>query len=226
MLLAFQIRASYFGSSSTTPAPTVYLDPEDGSLAVMADARTVDEDPRVRITRQIHLADEAIVSTIHPTLPTGALSANASSKTPDFLSIPSLPWSFLDDLAPSRHIHRVYPLRLSFHQDLRSLTLTNDGSSLFQKASDESIFITPSFSETNPSVEFSLQVETQTGCLIKAVCLRELFDKRLQHLAQQIVDSLRFAPLPGHKDSTISGVMTLQFSGTYDTIGPFVEESS
>ena len=226
MLLAFQIRAKFFDASSNTSVPMVLLEAEDGTIALLNDPRGSNEDPRLTVSRQLHLADEAMVSTMH------ALPLNQSLPTdpaPSTLNLPPLhilPWGFSDECAPSRYPYRVYPLTITLHEGLRPLRLTDDGSRIFKKVTPDSIYITPSFSETHPTVEFSLHVASKTGHVTKAICLRELFDKRLQAVAQQVVSKLRFAPDEDAKEPTVSGVVALHFSGTYESISPFLEEES
>ena len=227
MLLAFQIRTRFFDATPNTPTPTVLLDAEDGTIALLSDPRGTDEDPRLLFSRHMHLTDKACVSTIHALPPGKALPAEQLKGS--MVSLPplhNLPWNFSDEHAPSRYTYRIYPLKLSLHEGLRSLRLADDGSRLFRKVTSDSIFITPSFSETHPTVEFSLKVSAKTGEVTKATCLRELFDKRLQTIAQQIINAIHFEPITNPTDPTISGVVALHFSGTYDSISPFLEEES
>jgi hypothetical protein len=227
MLLAFQIRARLFDATTDAPTPTVLLDAEDGTIALLGDPKTSDEDPRLSLSRHLHLTDSAIASTMQA-LPSGtSLPTDLSSPTTSSLpALHVLPWGFSDECAPSRYPYRVYPLRLSFHDGLRSLRLTDDGSRLFRKVTSDSIFITPAFSETHPTVEFALEVSAKTGLITKATCLRELFDKRLQTVAQRVIKTIRFEPVEQSKDPTVFGVIALSFSGTYDSISPFLEGES
>ena len=227
MLLGFQIRTQFFGETSTTPTPTVFLDSEEGTIALLGTSKRSDDDPRFLLTRHLHLTDDVVASTAHAvsraqTLPTDRLSPSTMPLPP----IHTLPWGFSDECAPSRYAYRVYPLRISLHEDLRSLQLSDDGSRLFRKVTPDSIFITPSFSETHPTVEFSIEVSTSTGQVTKASCIRELFDKRLQVVAQRVVKAICFEPLDHPTAPTIAGVIALRFSGTYDSISPFLEEES
>lgn len=224
MLFAFQIRARFFDTSLNTPVPMVLLDAEDGTIALLSDPKGSEEDPRLVFTRQMHLTDGAIAATMH------ALPLNHPLPTdpaPSRLSLPPLhilPWSFSDECAPSRYPYRVYPLTISLHEGLRPLHLTDDGSRLFRKVSSDSIYITPAFSETHPTVEFSLDVCAQTGQVTKAACLRELFDKRLQAVAQRVIKAIRFTPEEQSNEPTLHGVVALRFSGTYESISPFLED--
>jgi hypothetical protein len=164
-------------------------------------------------TTAIHDQYAEILHATHP----------APEKTQTFLPIVNLPWSFSDALAPSHHICRVYPLKITLHQDLRSLQLSDDSSRLFRKASLSTLLSTPAFSETRPLVEFKVDVSTATGKISNAVCLRELIDKRLQGIAQHIVKHLRFCPHQEERKPTISGVLAIQFSGTFDTISTLLD---
>lgn len=228
MLFAFQIRTRFFdATSNNTPTPMVLLDAEDGTIALLSEPKGADEDPRLSFSRHMHLTDKACIATMHALSPGKSLPANQHSSSP--MSLPplhNLPWNFSDEYAPSRYTYRVYPLKLSLHEGLRSLRLTDDGSRIFRKVTSDSIFITPSFSETHPTVEFSLKVSTTTGEVTKATCLRELFDKRLQTVAQQIIKAIHFEPIENPKDQTTSGIIALHFSGTYDSICPFLEDES
>lgn len=227
MLLAFQIRTRFFDATSDTPTPMVLLDAEDGTVALLSDPKGSDEDPRLSFSRHMHLTDEACVASMHALPPGKSLPTDQQTSSP--MSLPALhnlPWNFSDECAPSRYTYRVYPLKISLHEGLRSLRLTDDGSRIFRKVTSDSIFITPSFSETHPTVEFSLEVSAKTGEVTKETCLRELFDKRLQVVAQQVINDIRFEPIETSKEPTISGVMALHFSGTYDSICPFLEEES
>jgi hypothetical protein len=225
MLLGFQIRAKLFDESAASPTPVVFLDSEEGAIALVGDSISSDEDPRVSLIRHMHLTDETVLVCAMP----ATRSLPSDPTAPSMMPLPpfhALPWGFSDELAPSRYAYRVYPLRISLHEGVRSLQLTEDGSRLFRKVTPNSIFITPSFSETHPTVEFSVDVSAATGTITRATCIRELVDKRLQMVAQQIIKSLCFEPIEKSDQLTISGVIALRFSGTYDSISPFLEEES
>jgi hypothetical protein len=159
----------------------------------------------------VHASYSQSVATVHP----------SPDIQREFLPIINLPWSLYDDLAPSHHLCRVYPLKITLHQDLRSLQLTDDASRLFRKATFETLFYTPAFSETQPKVEFKIDVSLATGKIVHSTCVRELLDKRLQGVAQHIVKCLRFSP--SKEQRTISGIIALQFAGTFDTIGTLLD---
>lgn len=227
MLLGFQIRAQLLDEPASGPVPVVFLDAEEGTIALLGDAKGADEDPRRVLTRRMHITDEAIAASTHAL--NGTLSLPTDALAPSTMPLPplhTLPWGFSDEYAPSRYAYRVYPLKVSLHDELRALQLTDDGSRFFKKVTSDSIFVTPSFSETHPMVEFSVDVCVATGRVMKAACIRELIDKRLQTVAQKIVNTLRFEPVMQSGQPTLSGVVALCFSGTYDSISPFLEERS
>lgn len=225
MAILFQIRTQYCDTSGTAPAPTVFLDTEESSISILTDMRTYEEDPCQKFAREMHLDKTVHVS--------NAFSLDSQygdlffSTTPEkqreFLPVLTLPWSFSDSFAPSHHIYRVYPLKVTLHEDLRSLLFCDDGARLFRKADVDTMFSTPAFAESQPEVEFKISVATATGKITSAVCLRELLDKRLQGIAQHLVKYFRFSPLKDAKQKAIKGVVTIQFAGTFDTISSLLE---
>jgi hypothetical protein len=209
--------------------PTVFLDHEEGSIAVLSSHEAPsDYDPRQRIAQQMHLSPAALTAMMSAVSPeqTGLLSAAEGSCSVDtkFLPIRTLPWSLSDAFSPSKQVHRAYPIKLSLHDDLRTLIMANDGSELFCEASFDSIFASPAFSESQPKVEFRIDVSAATGQISLSTCLRELCDKRLQNIAQRLVQSIQFAPVPKAPKETISGVLGIQFAGTFETIEPLLEQ--
>lgn len=229
LLLAtlFHIRVACTAQHDPFPAPTVFLDTEEHAASILSDVKNGDEDPRHRLTRELHLS---------PALFTDSLSAVRSSYAPclmnghscpsqkrEFLPLHPLPWSFSDAFSPSHHVSRVYPLKITLHQKLRSLELIEDGSSLFRRSSFETVLCTPSFSEIQPKVEFSVEVLLSTGAIIQTTCLRELTDKQLQRLAQHLVKRFRFRPSADNPQKTISGIISLQFAGTFDTMSNLLD---
>ena len=222
MLLLFQVRIRYTETFGNTPPPTVFLDTEESSVAILSDSKSVDEDPRYRFSRELHLTPSTISSSIFavPSSYAQSLASLHSSqdKKREFLPIINLPWSFSDEFSPSHHLCRVYPLKISLHQQLRSLQLIDDGSRLFRKASFQTVFSTPAFAEMQPRVVFKVEVMVANGKIIQATCLRELTDKRLQGVANHVIKNLRFGPSENMSGTTISGILALQFSGTFDTI--------
>ena len=225
MFLGFQIRAQLIGTSSAAPTPQVFLDSEEGAIALLSSSKNSDEDPRLSLTRHLHLTDEVIASAARAVPRTRSLPTDRLPATMPLPPLYALPWGFFDECAPSRYVYRVYPLKISLHEGVRSLRLADDGSRLFRKVTSDSIFITPSFSETHPTVEFFIDVAAATGQVVKASCIRELVDKRLQLVAHRVVTALHFEPVESSQP-TLSGIVALHFSGTYDSISPFVEEES
>ena len=227
MLMAFQIRINYVQLHGPTPTPTVFLDSEESAIAVLTDMKSGDEDPRYRFSRELHLSHSPLTTTlfaVHSANAQSPLSPHSSEPaTREFLPIINLPWSFSDEFSPSRHICRVYPLKVTLHQNLRSLQLIDDGSHLFRKATFETLFSTPTFSEIQPRVEFKVDVISSTGKIDTATCIREMTDKRLQGVASHIVKCLRFRPSQETSQKTISGILTLQFAGTFDTISNLLD---
>ena len=227
MVILFQIRINYVDIHGPLPTPTVFLDTEESSVAVLSDMKTGDEDPRLRLAREMHMAHlpgTTSISALHPSYVQSVSPTHSSvDQKTEFLPILNLPWSFSDDLSPSQHVCRVYPLKISLHEALRSLQLIEDGSRLFRRASFETLFCTPAFSETQPLVEFKVEVIGATGKIVQATCLRELTDKRLQGLAQSLIKHLRFCPFTESKEKTISGILAIQFAGTFDMISNLLE---
>jgi hypothetical protein len=227
MVIVFQIRIYYEAAPANQPMPAVFLDSDESSIAVLTDIRNNDEDPRYRLAREMHLSGSCNAIDFSPLHQSYAQSLpsilSSTHQKHEFLSIITLPWSFSDELSPSHHICRVYPLKISLHQNLRSLQLIDDGARLFRKSSFETLFCTPAFSETQPRVEFKVEVNPGSGAIIKSACLRELTDKRLQGVAQRLVKNLRFKPTKDPSQKTPSGILTLQFAGTFDMINPLLE---
>jgi hypothetical protein len=214
MLFVFQIKTQLIPQTSSSAMPTVLLEAEENAISLLAEGRNSDEDPRYRLARELHLINPSFMPRIQ----------EASSEK---LCVPSssndatrvLPWPSADALSPSQHPIRIYPLKLIFDHKLRTIQVTNDGSTLFGKASPETIFFTSAFSETRPQVEFHIDICLKTGKVVQATCSKELFDKRLQNLAERLLKTIRFAP---QGTGRISGDITIQFSGTFDTISQFL----
>jgi hypothetical protein len=227
MVMLFQIRVHYIEIPGASPVPTVFLDIEESSVAILTDMRNGDEDPRYRLTREMHLTNSTLANSIFAVHASYAQSLSfihsSQNQKREFLPIINLPWSFSDDASPSHHIYRAYPLKVTLHQNLRALHLADDGSRLFRKASFETLFCTPAFSETQPRVEFKVEVALATGKIMLATCVRELTDKRLQGVAQRLVKCLRFSPSQETIEKTTSGILTLQFAGTFDMISTLLD---
>jgi hypothetical protein len=226
MCVLFQIQTTYFDNSVAVQTPTVFLDPDEGSVAVLTNSAQSDDDPRHGISMKLHLCNSSISTSIHAVSPSQAdLSLlPVQEEKEEFLPISILPWGLDDDLAPSHHLIRVYPVKITLHHDLRPLILTDDGAYLFKKASFATLFSTPLFSETQPKVEFKVEVCAETGAILESTCLRELFDKRLQAIAESLVKSVHFAPVVEATSRKISGILALQFAGTYETIHTLLVE--
>ena len=225
MIMGFQIRTNYIDQHGTPSAPTVFLDADDSSVAILTDMRSGEDDPRLRLIRELHLTHSSLACTMNAVHASYSQSLASLHPSPDvkreFLPIINLPWSLCDDLAPSHYLCRAYPLKITLHQDLRSLQLTDDGARLFRKATSDTMLSTPAFSEIQPMVEFKIDVSLATGKVVHSTCVRELLDKRLQGVAQHIIKCLRFNP--SNEQRTISGILALQFAGTFDTISTLLD---
>jgi len=130
-------------------------------------------------------------------------------------TIPIVPWE-IQSSVPNTHI---YPLKIQLSHQLKKLQLIQDGSKFFQKSSYKTILFTLPFAETQPKVEFFIDISSKTGRVIQSICTKELVDKRLQWFAEQLLLSLQFAPPLAHnKSDCISGKLTLQFAGSFDKL--------
>lgn len=218
MLFMFQIKTQLMTQSSPSVTPIVLLDAEEAGIALLGDTRNSEEDPRTRLARELHLNTFSFMPRIQPTTQEIRLRAQMSTSPLPLV----LPWPSSDTLSPSQHPIRIYPLKLILNHKLHTLRITNDGSSLFGKASPETIFFTSAFSEVLPQVDFHVEISLQTGRVVHANCSKELFDKRLQNLAERLLRTIRFAP---SKEGMVSGTIAIQFAGTFDTISPFLEGS-
>ncbi len=227
MVVVFHIRIALIEIPLKTPTPTVFLDSEESAVAVLADMRSIDEDPRVRVARELHLSHSSLSTALFAVKSDYAanfsISHSSQPQKREVLPIYTLPWSFSDELSPSRHLSRVYPLTVTLHDALRTLELIEDGSQVFCKASFETVFCTPLFSETHPRVEFKVEVMPSTGEIARATCVRELTDKRLQGVALHLIQCLRFRPTLGAAQQLISGIVSIQFAGTFDTISTLLD---
>jgi hypothetical protein len=212
ILFVFQIRVKYVDEDSSTEAPTVFLDPEETLVSLLTEPS---EDICSKVTKDLHLIHNPFTFQI-PDLP--IFEEDSSLPHLIFQKVMLLPWSLSSSLSPSSQIIHAYPLKITLNGDLEHMILINDGFSLFKKASHDSLFCSPFFAESRPCVEFRIEIAAETTKITKATCIRELIDKRLQEVAEKILYSLRFAS----KKEAVRGVVTLQFSGTFDTIAPFL----
>ena len=142
--------------------------------------------------------------------------------TSSFGKIPSLAWSLVDEHSPCRYMSRVYPLKIFLGSALRSSHLIEDGSTLFCPAAHETLLSTYAFAELIPKVEFKIDVDAASGKITHIVCIKELVDKRLQGFAEIFLKILRFAPF-STKKRMITGLISVQFAGSFDRIAPLVE---
>ncbi len=211
MLFLFQVKPLLITQASPSVLPLVLLEAEEPGIALLGEGRSTDEDPRIRLARELHLVCPSFLPrTNTPHAEMGTYPSDPPR---------TLPWSSSDWLSPSQHPVRIYPVKLIIDHKLRGLSFTNDGSTLFGKASPETIFFTSAFSEVRPQVDFHIEVCLETGKIIQANCVKEFFDKRLQTLAERLLRAVRFMP---SGRGVVSGNLAIQFAGTFDTISPFV----
>jgi hypothetical protein len=216
MVLSFQIRKPFIEESSSSPTPVVMIDTEDGSPSIFTD-QIQDEDPRVHLLQEVHFTSTQPHELLIPPLEGEDLLLKESTVPP--LSFSSVPWDMTDELSPAHHVSCIYPMRIILHQNLRQLIVIEDGSTVFQKTSPDTFFVTPSFAEVQPKVEFNVEIDVESGKIIHSTCVKELVDKRLQWLAELILSKFRcIHPEKKGHGCTIVGKMTLQFAGTFDTL--------
>ena len=220
LLFFFQIRVQYVEEdASQTNAPMVYLDLDD-EPSILTEEFSSAEDFAGKLTRELHLRKNPFSCAPEIVSYDEAPPTIELSRAP---AVTLLPWSLSDSLSPSHYTLHAYPLKITLRNQLRKLYFVNDGSELFKKATYETIFTTPFFTETQPKVDFRIDVSLKTGKITRLICLRELVDKRLQEIALKLLETFQFASTRNEDSDIVSGEIVLQFCGTFETIEPLLK---
>ncbi len=151
----------------------------------------------------------------------GILEENDSTDR-TLLLPPIVPWIEKRETIPSLTPIRTYPIKLTLYYGIKELEMISDASEFFTPATEASIAVTSQFCHTKPTVEFFVTVDEETGKISSLSCVKELVDKRLQSLAIKILKSLRFRLHEYHQKRLLSGMISLQFNGIFETIRPYV----
>jgi hypothetical protein len=222
LLFLFQIRVQYVEKGESQDAPMVLLDPEESLISVLTESASVEEEFPAKLANKLHLTQNLFVHGQDIAVPVEENEeSSGQSKAPP---VALLPWSFSDTLSPSRYSVHAYPLKITLQDQLKKLYFIDDGSDLFQEASYDSLFTSPFFAEVQPRVDFRIDVSLETGQITHFTCLKELVDKRLQEVAIRLVRTFRFGSTQQEQKEYISGIIELQFAGTYDSIEPILRD--
>lgn len=116
---------------------------------------------------------------------------------------------------PPSFNERFYPVQLSFSSSLKSHPLLQDGSSLFKENIDKKTL--PPI--TSSKIEYSVTVDAKTGLLTAWKRKQTLSNKKTEHIADAIIQSLQFEPTEGKE---YSGKIWLQFTCTSETLEQLV----
>jgi hypothetical protein len=214
VFIFFRVKQTYPTVVHSAPTPSVFTEFDEISTPFFDSSQTL-EHPFHKILDEFHIVDPTPQSSPLVSLPA------IGDDLPSLPAIACLPWTS-DDLAASHHTVRVYPLKIILHHSLRHLRLTDDASSCFKKATNDTLFTSSDFSETHPKVEFLVDICPKTGKIEQAICHKELVDKRLQDLAEFILRQICFAPV--NDNAKISGRLSLQFAGTFDSLSLLLEK--
>ena len=129
-----------------------------------------------------------------------------------------LPWETDPQEMASNQVIRIFPIKLSLFHGVQALDIIDDASSLFTAANESTVSLTTSFAPIKPTVEFFIRVDPETGKIAEWSCVKELVDKRLQSLALRIVKTIRFRVPNNVEKKSLSGALSLQFNGNFETI--------
>jgi len=222
LFLLFQIRVPFMEADSSVSTPMVFLDTEESPIALLADEHR-DREFRRRLCSERFLVNPVFAKRIGALSVEGVPAALLSSKKTEIHEPPGslVPWGFSDECAPSKHVVRAYPLKLTLYHNLKNLLLLDDGAHLFREASFDTIFSTPAFAEVVPQVDFQVSVSLKSGRIERITCQKELVDKRLQGLAEFFLKRLLFADNERDK-GVVSGELSIQFAGTLERISSLV----
>ncbi|MBS0634495.1 MAG: hypothetical protein JSR37_03430 [Verrucomicrobia bacterium] len=116
---------------------------------------------------------------------------------------------------------KMYPLKLKVSNSLKTLTLVDDGSSLFrEKRANETLarFVLAAHHFT---IEYNVFVDGATGDIMRFERKDELLDKRLQAVADRIITQIKFLPF---REKQRNGNITLSFCCTGEEIKGFLND--
>jgi len=102
----------------------------------------------------------------------------------------------------------LYPLHLSCSRSLRSLEITEDGSSLFRSKTLHDDLGRLTLSKQSYPIEYKVKIEGATGMIIHWERKYELLDKELQKVADRLISKITFAPFAKR---SAKGSITLTF---------------
>ena len=218
LFFLFHIRVPCIKIDTDTSTPMVFLDAEENSIALLTEDRR-DIGFRQRLCAERFLVNPVLAKRIGALSVEGIPTALLSSREAEMgeYSGSLIPWGFSDECAPSNHLTRAYPLKLTLHHNLKNLQLLDDGAHLFRTASHDTIFSTPAFAEVLPQVDFLVSVSLKTGRIERITCQKELVDKRLQGLAEFFLKKLQFSDDEKERGE-VSGELSIQFAGTFERI--------
>ncbi len=112
---------------------------------------------------------------------------------------------------------RFYPLDITFSSSLSSLTLIEDGSSLFKEKNSKPFFLV--HIAKIPKIEYRIVVSGKTGKIESWTRKKELLDKKFQYYIDLLVQTLRFAP---SKEESYEGKLWIEFACTGEEIETFL----
>lgn len=103
---------------------------------------------------------------------------------------------------------RLYPLHLKFSRALQKLTLMEDGSELFCFKTDGRLGGPFEQALLHYPIAYQITVSGTTGKIIRSSRRKELLDKKLQLLADRLVEKIAFRPFEAKE---IEGRLTIIF---------------
>lgn len=110
---------------------------------------------------------------------------------------------------------RMYPLQLKLSAQLKALELTDDGSSLFREKGPYDSIGRFALAANHLPIEYKVRINGVTGRIESAEKDQVLLDKRLQSVADQIINHIQFKPF---SEKCLAGRITLIFCCTGDEI--------
>lgn len=218
LLSVLSIRTFFLPKDSQANQVDIQLDLSEDTTMATHDLAEAESVTRNSLLETYCLKDESCLE--------NALASSLSG--PNTLLLPlvrsynpiSIPWSIVEDIQTKRA--RIYPLKLTLQYGLNQLYLTDDASSLFIPSQADTLFNAPLFAEEMPKAIFFASVDTKSGQITKKRCDLPIRDKKLQQLACNILDTLRFQPKEVKALEEIHGEITLQFAGSFDDIEPLI----
>ncbi len=128
----------------------------------------------------------------------------------------------LSELTPElSYTPTMYPLQLKLSSELKALSLINDGSSLFKEKGQKDRLGPFMLAANHLSIDYTVTIDGKSGRVIRSDRSQVLLDKKLQQVADKIVNMIAFKPF---SEKSRTGRITIVFCCTGDEIKSFMND--